>query len=60
MKVLTLNSNKIIYVGCHEHPYKSYYNIAAGLVLHYKIPKVIAMQLSKDWEEMESHAGNLT
>ena len=39
--------NATVYVGCHEHLYKSYCNIAAGLLLHYNIPKAAAMWLSK-------------
>ena len=26
-----------------RQPYKSYYNMAAGLLLHYKIPKAVVM-----------------
>ena len=35
--------NTTIYVGRCEHPYKRHYNMAAGLLLHYKIPKAAAM-----------------
>ena len=34
--------------------------MVAGLLLYYKIPKAAAMQLSKQWEVMESNAGNQT
>ena len=38
---------KTIHVRRREHPYKSCYNIVAGLLLYYKILKAAAMRLSK-------------
>ena len=40
-------SNTTIYEEHCKHPYKSYYNMVAGLFLHYKIPKAAAMLLLK-------------
>ena len=44
---LPQSPNTTIYVGCCEHPYKRYYSVMAGLLLHYKIPKAAAMRLLK-------------
>ena len=38
--------NRTVYVGHCKHTYKSFYNMAAGLLLHYKVLKAAVMQIS--------------